>query len=89
MNDDTTTTIRLGPAELEELRKPVNGQGGMQTLMLTIQSKISEDGSLQISPEELERIRRYATEYGEGGFQNRFRTILRHVVPASGPLDRF
>ena len=37
--------------------------------------------------EELERVRKYAEDYGEGGFQERFRLILRATKPRPATLE--
>ena len=81
---DTPLTVVLSAPEVAEVSKAVNGQGGMQDLLRELIPRISSDGSLTISSGERERIRRYASAYGKGGFQDRFKTILRHLPP-SGP----
>ena len=86
MSDDTIIA-RLLVDELAVLRKPVEGQGGMQSFLRSLKSRIREDGTLSLSPEEVERVRKYAEDYGEGGFQERFRLVLRATKPRSATLE--
>ena len=72
-------TIQLSPDEANRLRLPVNGQGGMQSLLRGLRRGLSENGVLSVTPDQIERIVRYAQSYGEGGFQSRFQGILREV----------
>ena len=77
--DAGSRTVRLTPEEIAELMKPVNGQGGMQDLLRELQPRISSDGTLALSPDEIEKIGRYSGSYGPGGFQNRFKIILARL----------
>lgn len=74
-----SVTVQLDPDEVVEIRRPVNGQGGMQDLLRELQGRLTSIGTIQISAEEIERIKRYAGSYGEGGFQNRLRLILEKL----------
>ena len=86
---EASVTAHLAASDVATLRKPVNGQGGMQTLLRNLQERVGDDGTLLLTRAEVEKIRRYAKEYGEGGFQNRFRMILASL-PSEGPrLDDF
>jgi len=76
---DVSQTVRLAADEVAEVSKPVNGQGGMQDLLRSLIPRITPKGDLSLSPDEVERIRRYATAYGGGGFENRFKLILSHL----------
>ncbi len=67
--------IDLPPDELEYLRRPVAGQGGFQSLLRRLQNQIAVN-QLVLSHSDAERLLRYATQYGPGGFQDR----LRHTV---------
>lgn len=88
MSEDTTLVIStLRPEELEVIRRPVEGQGGMQSFLRALLPRIKSDGSLSLSIQEAERVRKYAEDYGEGGFQERFRMILRGSKPKPPTLE--
>jgi len=78
---------KLRPEELDVLRRPVEGQGGMQSYLRGLLPRIQPDGSLALSIDEAERIRKYAEDYGEGGFQERYRIILRGTKPRPPTLE--
>jgi hypothetical protein len=63
--------------ELRKVNRSVEGQGGMQSFLRTLLPRIKEDRTLVLSAKEVERVRHYSEDYGEGGFQERFRIILR------------
>jgi hypothetical protein len=71
--------VKLGPDEAERLRLPARGEGGMQSLQRQLQAQLTADGTLTITPVQVEKIVRYAQSYGEGGFQGRFQGILGAV----------
>ncbi len=80
--------IHLNPGDVELLRRPVSGSGGMQSLLRTLQGKLSGDGELTLTDDELRRIRHYVEDYGEGGFQSRLKMILRYIAtPGQGLSD--
>lgn len=55
----------------------VKGQGGFQSLMREVAKRITHgSGVVRFSAEEFTRITRYATSYGEGGFQQRLRLLV-------------
>lgn len=54
----------------------INGQGGFQSLCRGIAARLKTSKVLKLTPEELLRIARYATDYGEGGYQQRLRKIV-------------
>lgn len=76
--------FNLNPAEVAELNKPVNGQGGYQTLFQKLQPLIKRNGSITLDDETLGRIIRMCA-YGSGGFQGRLRAAFRRSV--RGLLD--
>jgi hypothetical protein len=78
---------RLRRDELAVVRRPVEGQGGMQSFLRALNPRIQDDGTLSLSTEEFERVRKYAEDYGEGGFQERFRIILRGTKPRPATLE--
>jgi len=58
-----------------EIMKPVSGEGGYQDLMRKVQRNLT-DGTLHLDAEDLEKIPRYAEEYGQGGFEERLSPLL-------------
>jgi hypothetical protein len=77
----------LRPGELDVLRRPVEGHGGMQSFLRALLPRIQPDGSLALSADEVERVRKYAEDYGEGGFQERYRIILTGTKPRPPTLE--
>ncbi|MBA4052459.1 MAG: hypothetical protein C0472_11405 [Erythrobacter sp.] len=72
-------TFRLTQLEVAELRKPVNGQGGYQTLFRELQPLITRVGSLTVTDQQLGRIVR-SCKYGAGGFQARLRAAFGRSI---------
>jgi hypothetical protein len=64
-------TIHLTPNEAKPLRKKVKKGGGMQDLLINLQSKLTDQNTITLSPEEIEKILRYGLNYGQGGWQDR------------------
>lgn len=59
----------------------VHGQGGFQVLMRSTADRITKSGGVaRFTPDEFARISRYATSYGEGGFQQRLRLLVSQWV---------
>ena len=74
-SNTVTLSIELTDTEKKLLKKPINGQGGLQSLLKRVRKKL--DGNiLTLNPYDVDMILRYAQNYGEGGFQIRFRAIL-------------
>lgn len=57
-------------------REVVTGHGGFQTLSRMLSQKLENTTRLQLTTEEFHRVVRYATLYGDGGFQQRLRKIV-------------
>ena len=68
-------TIRLTAEERLVLDRDINGRGGFQSLLRAIRARIRED-SVSLTPALRERILRYASRYGRGGFQGRLGRIV-------------
>ena len=66
------------------LNRPLRGQGGYQSLLARLQSNMCGT-RLRLTLEDCEKVVRYATQYGQGGFQERLRSIVR---VAEQTLDR-
>lgn len=55
----------------------INGHGGFQRLMREVAERIeTAHGVAHFTPDEFKRVTRYATSYGEGGFQQRLRLLV-------------
>ena len=62
--------IQLTDDDLEQLMRPVRGQGGWQSLVRRLQRQVS--GNLvELSEEDQRRILHYLLSYGTGGWQDR------------------
>jgi hypothetical protein len=69
--------LTLDPMEMTELLKPISGEGGYQSLLRALQGRLDRtSGALRLERDELDRIRRYAFEYGQGGWEDRLRRIF-------------
>ena len=57
------------------------GDGGWQNLLVGLQQKLNRNtGELVLDDADLERIPRYAFDYGNGGWESRLRDIFeRHL----------
>jgi len=68
----------LNEDEIEKLNRDIQGQGGFQSLLGKLQSKL-HDHSLTLDLDEIEMIARYVNRYGEGGFQGRLEGVLSEL----------
>ena len=71
--------IRLNSHEMEilKLQNPsTSHDGGFQSLLVSLQKKMTTNGDLELSVGDLERIPRYAYDYGNGGWENRLEAIF-------------
>lgn len=73
--------ISLTKEEKSILCRPVRGQGGFQSLLRRIKSQPKNNNEFSITPSGIERIYRYASEYGGGGFQQRLDIIRDKLFP--------
>jgi predicted GNAT superfamily acetyltransferase len=81
--------IVLTPEELAELFKQApetRKNGGFQSLLVGLQMKVNRStGTLWLDAQDLERIPRYAFDYGRGGWENRLLRIFgRSLGPTLG-----
>jgi hypothetical protein len=87
--------IKLTYGELKLLLKqdPESaGGGGFQNYLVQLGYRVDdESGELELDSEELSKITKYATEYGEGGFQSRIRKIFGRTLgqPLGWPEDKY
>lgn len=72
--------VKLNDNAIEELNKPISGKGGNQDFLKKLKSQYDHnDKILEYDDNDLEKLKRYANEYGNGGFQTRFKAILSCV----------
>ncbi|MCZ6172962.1 hypothetical protein [Campylobacter ureolyticus] len=71
-------TVHLSQSALNAINEEVRGSGGYQTLMRKLQKQLIGT-ELHYSDDYLEKIKRYAKEYNNGGYQNRFKEILKCI----------
>ena len=68
-------TVNLNASEIEFLdrQSPSTSQdGGFQSLLVRLQEKIDRGtGALPLTQKDIERIGRYAFDYGNGGWESR------------------
>lgn len=90
MRKKKTITLGLTRAGSRGLMRRVNGDGGFQRLLVQLKVAMSPDGRfLTLTPELVEKVNRYANDYGSGGFQSRLGKIttrnLLHAVSDEKP----
>jgi hypothetical protein len=71
--------VVLTPAESDVLLRPVTAErfGGHQRLLQAILERFDPISlGVRLDDDELQRVRRYAEDYGSGGYQVRFRALL-------------
>lgn len=70
--------VQLTHEEVEILRRPVNGEGGFQGLLRGLQKNLDRKTiELTVTADQFERIVRYTSQYGWGGFEGRLEAIRR------------
>lgn len=77
-------TVTLNPAELGVLDRQhpsTKNNGGWQSLMVGLQQKVNRSNNrLNLSRTDIERLSRYAFDYGNGGWENRLRAIFERTL---------
>jgi hypothetical protein len=68
-------TISITEGIRAEILKDVAGEGGFQELMRRLQKGLN-GLSLFVEDEDIPKIRRYAEDYKEGGFEDRLKPLL-------------
>ncbi len=78
--------VTLDETELAVLLRRISGTGGFQNLLRRLGTRVDRGtGQLRLSALDLERIPRYAFDYGNGGWENRLRDIFgRHLGAGLG-----
>jgi hypothetical protein len=69
--------VQLSPAEIARFRKPIRGKGGFQTLLRRIAGNIKDDGSVNLTTDDAEKLLRYSFKYGGGGFEDRMKATAK------------
>ena len=71
----------LSAEEMDQLDVRVTGDGGFQSLMRRFQGDLDvQTGRIEVSDKDVERIARYCTEYGQGGYQDRIARAFHSVL---------
>lgn len=66
--------------DLLALDPKIKPNGGFQRLAIELREKLdTTTNSLELSDNEVEKIRRYRTEYGGGGWQNLYDAVLKQL----------
>jgi hypothetical protein len=71
----------------DALAKDVVGDGGFEGLLRRLRGcnvTYRESAYLELDAETLERLHRYAYDYGQGGWEERLRPILKELVKLMG-----
>jgi hypothetical protein len=70
--------MTLTPAEIDVLSRPIEAtrEGGHQRLLHDILDGWDHSDRLVIEDHDLQRALAYAYDYGTGGYQGRFRTLI-------------
>lgn len=72
--------VRLSPAQWDIFNRSVVGDGGMQSLLTRLLSRADHAARrVTIRPQDLARVRNYAADYGDGGYQDRFGALLEAI----------
>lgn len=80
MHNTVVTSVVLTDEDLVFFSRPVNGKGGMQSLLRALQKHRS--GRVQYLTQLLaERVKRYAMKYGDGGWQRRLLRLVVYLAP--------
>lgn len=73
-------TVRLTKEEIAVLDRQdpqTKGQGGFQDLLIGLQGRLNrQTGELHLSAADMEKIKRYAFNYRNGGWQDRLTQIF-------------
>jgi hypothetical protein len=74
-------TITLSPDQERAFTRPVVGSGGFQSLLRDLHKGYDpRTRQLTLSGEQIERIVRYTTEYGWGGFEDRLAGLRENMA---------
>ena len=65
--------------EWERIFRPVNGDGGAQQLLRRIHTCAIAERTLLLDPMLVDKAYAYAYDYGQGGYEDRFRAVISAV----------
>ncbi len=69
--------VTFTPAERDIIERPIEGNGGHQRLLSDVLDGYSrKTGVLAVEPSTLRKVSAFAYDYGGGGYQVRFRTLV-------------
>lgn len=75
-----TFIAELTDIEAKALMRPVVGVGGFQSLLRGLQKSYDRRTKVvTLDGDQVEKINRYTTEYGQGGFEDRLDGIRRNL----------
>lgn len=82
--------VTLEPDEVQLLKRVADetsgtSAGGWQSLVRTLRQRLTIDGALAISDQELCKVHRYIESYGGGGYQQALKGIRRAGWAAGWP----
>lgn len=78
----------LSPEDIKPILKEVSGQGGFQDLIRKLQSQYSsEDHSIFLESEDINKMIRYLHKYGQGGFQDRIKKLIEIIKRINDNLN--
>jgi carotenoid cleavage dioxygenase-like enzyme len=79
--------VTLTPEEWAIFNRPINAErvGGHQRLLYHLHQRANQaTRRVTITPQDMEKLRRYTAAYGTGGYQDRFRAVLSAVAREEG-----
>jgi hypothetical protein len=85
--EENIVTLTINPQDADLIRLPVRGTGGHQSLMKSLQKKLSKDNTIQLTASEVEKVVRYGLNYGGGGFQNRLLPLAKAIKQLDASLQ--
>lgn len=69
--------VTLTPDEVAIITRDIVGRGGHQILLSRIVQRLNrKDRTLDLFPQDIATAKDYATKYGNGGYQDRFRVLI-------------
>lgn len=73
-------TAELTAPEAESFLRPVVGEGGFQSLLRGLQKSYDKKARIvRLDGDQIEKINRYTTQYGAGGFEGRLDGVRRNL----------
>ena len=73
-------TAELTHQEASALMRPIVGTGGFQALLRGLQRSYDKKSNVvTLDVDQIEKINRYTSEYGAGGFEDRLDGVRRNL----------